>query len=97
MIERAELRVHRNSTLKAGVIDRTFFGKRRQELGDVAAKLGVAAAARLGQEHQQLAQRDDPHRVNDLAALPGGGDQAGPIEGAQMKRRRRCRGAEAVG
>jgi len=69
MIERALLCVHTNQHVESWGHRRAFFGKRRQKLGDVTAKLGAAAAAGLGQKHQQLPERDDAHRVDDLAAL----------------------------
>ena len=62
MIERAELRVQRNSTLKAGVIGSLSSGKGGSSARQIAAQLRPAAAAGLGQEAEQLAQARYPQR-----------------------------------
>ncbi len=85
MIERAELCVHRNSTLKAGVMPLSSSGL-GEAGGDVAAQFGPAAAAGLGQEAEQLPQAREPHGVDDLPALAGGLRQAGALERGEMER-----------
>ena len=46
---------------------------------------GRAAATRLGQKDQQLAQRDDAHRVDDLSALSRRRDQPGRSSALRWK------------
>ena len=96
MIERAELCVHRNSTLKAGVMPLSSWGAGGSRLSDVAAQFGPAAAAGLGQEGEQLPQAREAHGMDDLAALAGGLGQARALECGEMERewsRRACRAA----
>ena len=71
MIERAELCVQRNSTLKAGCHAFVLVGQGGKQPGDVAAQLRAAAAASFGQEGEQLPQARDPRRMDDLAPLAG--------------------------
>ena len=59
-----------------------LLGNRRQQAREIAAQLRPAAAAGLGQEGEQLAQSGDPHRVDDLPALPGRADQPRPFKAA---------------
>ena len=79
MIERAEFLVHRNSTLKAGVMPFSS-ATGGEQTGDVAAQLRPAAATGLGQEPKQSPQPRDPHGVDDLPALPGGLREARSLE-----------------
>ena len=85
MIERAELRVQRNSTLNAG--------------GHAGALLGQGGSRRAMSPHssgrppQQVSvrndsscpQRDEADGVDDLAALPGGLRQPGTLQRGEME------------
>ena len=94
MIERAELCVHRNRTLKAAVMGSSSGGSSGKQPREVAAKLGAPAAAGLGEKAEQRAQAEEAHRIDHLPAASRRLDEAGLLERGEMKRQCRRRLAE---
>jgi hypothetical protein len=74
-----------------------LLGDRGQQARKVAAQLGPAGAAGLGQEAEQRAKRREPGCVDHLPALTGGQHQAGTLQRAEVERGGRSRQAEPVG
>jgi hypothetical protein len=63
----------------------------------VAADLGVAAAAVLGEEGQQRAHALDVDCIDDAALVARRGDEARPLELGEMRRQRGGRHLQALG
>jgi hypothetical protein len=59
-----------------------------QEPREVAAQVGAAAAAGLGEKAEQRAQAEEAHGVDELPPVPRRLDQAGLLECRQMKGQR---------
>ena len=95
MIERAELCVQRNSTLKAGVTTSSSGASSGSKPREIAAKFGATAAAGLGQEAEQVSQPGEPDGIDDLPALPRRLDEPGPFQCRQVKRQARRRRAQS--
>ena len=96
MIERAELCVQRNSTLKAGGHALILFRPWGKEAREIAAQFGAAAAAGFGEKAEQLPQADDARGMNDLPPLTGRLRETRALQRREMKRGGRGGQAEAA-
>ena len=63
----------------------SLLGDAGQQAGDVAAELRMAAAAGLGQEGDEVAQRRKADGMDDMAALPRGLGQTRPFQRTEVE------------
>ena len=97
MVDRAEFRVQRNRTLKAGTMGASSLDARGVRRAMSPHNSGRPPQQVSDQKCDQLAQSDNANGVNDPAALPGGLRKPRAFQGGEMEQRRGGRLAEPFG